>query len=268
MRSWLKPKAGALVAAVLFLLAGGLAYALTEVVKDVGASITVSLKVPDGIEVYSDADLTQPVDRLDFGEVEADVFGTIIDSPTITVYVHNRSNSAIELRLEDDFGLGEILFGFGGAAPRPGSSLGIVLDPGEALEGAVGLRLTRGEQGRHDFTTSFVASGPIAVPTPTPVIIRPGKRGGHPLGSTNVEITHFGIHECAGSDNTCLAHPAPNYNGLIEYNPETDDISDIRCDLCTTWKLALDGVTYTFRLHRDARWNNGLQGDRRPHSGG
>ena len=98
----------------------------------------------------------------------------------------------------------------------------------------------------------------MAQATATPEVMkRPGKRGGSPPGSTNVEITHFGIHECAGSDNTCLAHPAPNYNGIIEYNPETDDISDIRCDLCTDWDLDDSGSVYTFKLYPNARWNDG-----------
>ena len=95
-------------------------------------------------------------------------------------------------------------------------------------------------------------------PTDTPAAMMPkGKQGGMPPASTNAEIFHFGVHECTGFDNTCLAHPAPQYNGLLEYNPETDDISDIRCDLCTDWDLAEDGVTYTFFLNENARWNNG-----------
>ena len=36
------------------------------------------------------------------------------------------------------------------------------------------------------------------------------------------------------------------FNGLVEYNPETEDQTDLRCDLCTSWELAEDGVTYTF----------------------
>ena len=96
------------------------------------------------------------------------------------------------------------------------------------------------------------------LPTPTPdVIVRPGKRGGSPNASTTATVSHFGIHECAGSDNSCAAHPAPNYNGLMEYNPETDDTADLRCDLCTDWELADDGVTYTFFLDPDAVWNDG-----------
>jgi len=47
------------------------------------------------------------------------------------------------------------------------------------------------------------------------------------------------------------------YNQLIEYNPETDDPIDIRGDLAKSWELAKDGVTYTFRLHENARWWDG-----------
>ena len=97
---------------------------------------------------------------------------------------------------------------------------------------------------------------PQATATPQPTRL-PDNFGGHPVAATIADVFHWGVHECAGFDNTCLAHPAPNYNQLIEYNAETDDITDIRCDLCTDWDLADDGVTYTFNLHPSARWNNG-----------
>ena len=47
------------------------------------------------------------------------------------------------------------------------------------------------------------------------------------------------------------------FNGLVEYNPETEDQTDLRCDLCTSWELAEDGVTYTFYLHPDAKFSDG-----------
>ena len=108
--------------------------------------------------------------------------------------------------------------------------------------------------------TPTIRPTPTATPAATATSAapaRPGKRGGTPPASTNADIFHWGIHECNAFDNTCLAHPAPNYNGLIEYNPETDDISDIRCDLCIDWDLDDAGTTYTFRLPPNARWNNG-----------
>ena len=51
---------------------------------------------------------------------------------------------------------------------------------------------------------------------------------------------------------------APLFNNLIEYNPETADQADVRCDLCSSWELAEDGVTYTFRVHPDATWWDGV----------
>ena len=37
---------------------------------------------------------------------------------------------------------------------------------------------------------------------------------------------------------------SPLFNNLMEFNPETPDFNDLRCDLCTSWELAADGVTY------------------------
>ncbi len=51
---------------------------------------------------------------------------------------------------------------------------------------------------------------------------------------------------------------APMFNKPLEFNPETNDQSDIRCDLCTSWELAEDGVTYTFHLVTNARWWDGV----------
>ena len=47
------------------------------------------------------------------------------------------------------------------------------------------------------------------------------------------------------------------YNGLLEYNAETDDPYDIRGDLAESWELQPDGVTYVFHLHENAVWQNG-----------
>ena len=47
------------------------------------------------------------------------------------------------------------------------------------------------------------------------------------------------------------------FSGLIEYNPETIDATDIRCDLCTSWDLAEDGMTYTFHLNEQAKFSDG-----------
>ena len=51
---------------------------------------------------------------------------------------------------------------------------------------------------------------------------------------------------------------SPLFNNLVEFNPETPDFSDLRCDLCTSWELAADGVTYTFHINPDANWGDGV----------
>ena len=50
----------------------------------------------------------------------------------------------------------------------------------------------------------------------------------------------------------------PLMNGLIEYNAESAEFTAIRCDICTGWDLSADGKTYTFRIHPDANWNDGV----------
>ena len=47
------------------------------------------------------------------------------------------------------------------------------------------------------------------------------------------------------------------YNGLLEYDSETDDPYDIRSDLAESWELLPDGVTYLFHLYENAIWQDG-----------
>ena len=51
---------------------------------------------------------------------------------------------------------------------------------------------------------------------------------------------------------------SPLFNTLMQFNPETPDFNDLRCDLCTSWELAADGVTYIFHLNPDAKWWDGV----------
>ena len=51
---------------------------------------------------------------------------------------------------------------------------------------------------------------------------------------------------------------APLFNNLNEYHPETEDQGDLRWDVCESWELAEDGVTYTFHVHPDATWSDGV----------
>jgi peptide/nickel transport system substrate-binding protein len=47
------------------------------------------------------------------------------------------------------------------------------------------------------------------------------------------------------------------YNGLLQYNGETEDANDIRGDLARSWTLSDDGLSYVFKLHENARWHDG-----------
>ena len=49
------------------------------------------------------------------------------------------------------------------------------------------------------------------------------------------------------------------WSHLVMYDPETPEVNDIICDLCTSWEVADDGKTHTFRLHKDAFWQDGVQ---------
>ncbi len=152
--------------------------------------------------------------------------------------------------------------------PTPTRPLAViaVVNPGQAVAFKAELSFLRTPQdlglttgSRITFTARFRAQGPL-VPTrppdtPTPCCVR---LGGHPALLTNADVSHFNVHEC-GSGIGCLSHVAPLYNGLVEYNPETDDPFDIRGDLAQSWELSPDGRRWTFRLHQNARWNYGVQ---------
>jgi len=98
---------------------------------------------------------------------------------------------------------------------------------------------------------------PTAMPQPTatPVPAIVGKMGGvapaHAFVAPNQkEMPHMnGI--------VTVSHSAGLYNSLTEINPEVDEFNVVRCDLCKTWSLADDGITYTFKLHEDAVWHDG-----------
>jgi ABC-type transport system substrate-binding protein len=84
------------------------------------------------------------------------------------------------------------------------------------------------------------------------VVIRRG--GIIPMQDYAAPITARPLHAATYSG---LKNLGPLFNGLIEYNPETADFDDLRGDLAKSWALAPDGVTYTFRLHENAKWWDG-----------
>ena len=169
MSRFASPRNIILLLAVTSLLTAGIVYALIQVTREVSATVTVLMKVPDGIEVYSNENLTQVVNQLDFGEVVVDKFGTIIQPPTIPLWIKNRSSSTIELDLADDFNIGDVLIGVDGGDLRLAFGQREFLEPEAVLPVEVGLRFSEQVQGDHDFIVSFIGEGPIiATPTPPP----------------------------------------------------------------------------------------------------
>ena len=105
--------------------------------------------------------------------------------------------------------------------------------------------------------TATPAPTATPMPSPTPVVtLAKGIRGGNPQLQMGWALSHWGPHEC-DSSSFCLTPLAPIYNGLLEYNPETPDRSDLRGDLATGWQVSSDGLSYTFKLHENARWHDG-----------
>ena len=49
----------------------------------------------------------------------------------------------------------------------------------------------------------------------------------------------------------------PMYSQLVEYNPESEPLDDLRGDLAREWTVADDGITYTFYLNENARFHDG-----------
>ena len=96
---------------------------------------------------------------------------------------------------------------------------------------------------------------PTAVVTPQPVPPSAGpKRGGvmfmqdYAASSSNFHPHETGNH---------VKNYSPIYNGLLEYNPETEEPTDLRGDLARSWELSGDGLTYTFTLYENATWHDG-----------
>lgn len=110
--------------------------------------------------------------------------------------------------------------------------------------------------------TFFSRLNPTAAHTPTaqPAAGQVSQGGFKPLYGGVINMSQYAdvrqrlIHQSYVLNMTM----SPVFNNLVEWNPETDDVSDLRCDMCTSWELADDGKTYTFRLHEDAKWHDGV----------
>ena len=105
------------------------------------------------------------------------------------------------------------------------------------------------------MVAATVVVAPAAQPEATVApAMTEGKRGGFVTMMDYNAPTQKAIWEWAGSQ---LKNTSPVFNGLLEFNPETDDPLDIRGDLAQSWEQ-LDPTTYLFHLRPNASWHDGM----------
>ena len=99
------------------------------------------------------------------------------------------------------------------------------------------------------------AAAPTTAPAVTAVPETSIRTGGTILAHAYANPRQAMVHR-SGSPLTRVTGAV--FNNLIEFNPETDDPVDLRCELCTSWDIAEDGMTYTFNLVENAKWHDGV----------
>lgn len=52
-------------------------------------------------------------------------------------------------------------------------------------------------------------------------------------------------------------HSSPVYNGLVMFDPETDDRDDIIGDLAKSWEITDGGMSYLFKIFEGVKWHDG-----------
>ena len=55
-----------------------------------------------------------------------------------------------------------------------------------------------------------------------------------------------------------MIHPiAPFYSLLIRVNPSNPSENDFECDVCESWEVSADGLTYTYKIREGIKFHNG-----------
>ena len=102
-------------------------------------------------------------------------------------------------------------------------------------------------------TAPVVAATPTPEPTAMPAPAKVGITGGHLNMMAIYELRPDWIH--AGVTLTFFTRPL--FNGILQFEPNTPEVLDLSCDLCTSWELAEDGLTYTFHFPDGIQWHDG-----------
>ncbi|MCI0441071.1 MAG: ABC transporter substrate-binding protein, partial [Chloroflexi bacterium] len=101
---------------------------------------------------------------------------------------------------------------------------------------------------------------PTATPVPVPPTATPGespRRGGTLTVAGREPIAHQDVHQ-EFSPALSTWGPGMAYSRLLRFKSgpgvELPSLA-VECELCESWEME-DGLTFTFRLRDDARWQN------------
>jgi ABC-type transport system substrate-binding protein len=231
------------LAVALVLLFGGAAYGLTQVTREVSATVDVQISAPNGIEIYLDAARTLPANNFAFGTIVLDPFGTPSGQRVnpVPVWVENQSNSIIELTLSDDFNMGNV------ALRGPNQSP--ILQPGEVLPVELLLNFHQGVAGTYPFTVMFQVEGPV--PPPTEVTVYPGE--------LRVMVQDFASERFDVAFSLGLAGDL-NYGRIIHgFLISDNERREMVPGIASAWNLSDDGLTWTFTIREGVMWQDGTE---------
>ncbi len=96
---------------------------------------------------------------------------------------------------------------------------------------------------------------PTATPLPGAAMMVPIRGGIVPIQTTSApEPVYILGSGTLGGVNQALAGMV---NQLVEFDPETADVLDLRPDLAESWTISSDGRTYTLKIRQGVRFHNG-----------
>ena len=95
-------KTGAILVAALAILGAGIAYATTQISRDVSGTFIVGQvqTTDDTIQLYSQIDPAIGLSELDFGSEDIDAFGSFVERPRVEFWAANGGGTAFELRVK------------------------------------------------------------------------------------------------------------------------------------------------------------------------
>ena len=227
---------GVLVAIAALVVLTGVALALVQVTRDVPASVNINVVATEGIEIYLDEGLSNAAEAIVFGDVDVDVFGTLVSDVAIPVWVKNISATGIRVSLSDDFRDADVIFV--GHEQRP------FVAPGEVLPGGLTLDNIHSLGGAFNFTLTFQAQGPVPE-------AQPGTGQTLTVLVTNVGNGRFDKWLADGEDLKYLRIlDAPLVGG--------EGGSSLIPGTIKAWEMTPDGKNWTFTVQGDfIKFQNG-----------